>query len=455
MGFFIFVIIIYIFLMEKQVFSKTDEGFMKMALDLAKKGTGTVSPNPMVGAVITKNDTFVAGGFHAAAGYNHAEINAIRNAREKFDGNLPDSLKMYVTLEPCSIHAKTPPCTDALIANKFSEIIVSTTDPNPKINGKGLQALKNAGIIVKTGLLEAQARKLNEIFFANILKKRPFICAKIASTLDGNLAAKTGDSKWITSEKSRQLVQQLRFNYGCVLTGINTIIRDNPFLYPRKRKPGWFDAGKNKNNFNNIEKTFLKKTVSLMAEDGSIEKKAVFNFKRAVLDASLDIDSSSNIVNTSRFIKTILFTDKDSILVKAEKYKSLQAKGVFVEPVKSVKNYTGEAGPQSEKIKGRHSVRPKIRLDLNEILEVLFKKYETTSIMIESGPGILTSFLKAGLIDKFLFFIAPKIIGGENPYCVFKELGLDRMADSINLKFEKIRRIENDLFIEAYPCLQG
>ncbi len=440
--------------MEKQNFTKNDKKFLKLALDLAKKGAGTVSPNPMVGAVITKNDVFIAGGFHAAAGYNHAEINAIENAKNKFGGKLPEGLKMYVTLEPCSIYGKTPPCTDALISNKFSEIIISTPDPNPEINGNGILTLKKAGLLVRSGLLEEQAKKLNEIFFTNILKKRPFVVAKTASTLDGNLAAKTGDSKWITSEKSRRLVQQFRFNYGCVLTGINTVIKDDPFLYPRKLTASQTAGLEKKYNFNNIEKTFFKKTVTVLGREGISVKKTFFNFKRAIVDTRLDINISSNIVSTSKFIKTILFTAEESIHKRAEKYKFLLDKGILIEPVTSIKYYPEKTDLKNKKIMEGLLGKSKTRLDLNKILDVLFKKYEITSIMLESGPGLLTSFLKARLIDKYLFFIAPKIIGGANPYCMFKELGLDKMANSINLKFDKIKRIENDLLIEAYPCLQ-
>ena len=163
---------------------------MRLALGLAGKGRGTVSPNPLVGAVIVKDNVFVSGGFHAAAGYNHAEINAIENAEDKLGSRLPEGLKLYVTLEPCSIHGRTPPCTDALIRNKFSEIIISVLDPNPKINGQGILKLRQAGIKVRTGLLQKQGEKLNEIFFTNIQKGRPLFVCKTAATLDGNLAAK-------------------------------------------------------------------------------------------------------------------------------------------------------------------------------------------------------------------------------------------------------------------------
>ena len=198
--------------MIKEDFTKEDKKFMRIALTLAGKGKGTVSPNPLVGAVIVKDGIFISGGFHAAAGYEHAEINAIKNAKIKLGGRLPEGLKMYVTLEPCSIYGRTPPCTDALISNKFSEIIISIQDPNPEINGQGLFKLRQAGLKARTGLLQKQAEQLNEIFFTNIKKNRPFICAKTASTLDGNLAARTGDSKWITSEKSRLFVQKIRFH---------------------------------------------------------------------------------------------------------------------------------------------------------------------------------------------------------------------------------------------------
>ena len=440
--------------MTKESFTAEDRKFMRMALMLAEKGRGTVSPNPMVGAVITKDNVFISGGFHAAAGYNHAEINAIENAVKKFGGRLPEGLKMYVTLEPCSIYGRTPPCTDAIISNKFSEIIISVLDPNPKINGEGAAKLKNAGIKVKTGLLQKEAEKLNEIFFTNITKNRPFICAKTASTLDGNLAAKTGDSKWVTDEKSRMLVQRLRFNYGCVLTGINTVIKDNPFLYPRKSA----DSNKmkiyEKDGFKNIEKTFLKKEIVVSGKDRKLEKIRYFNFKRAIIDSGLDIDTESNIVNTSKYIKTIIFTTAESIRNNKQKYNILSSKGVHIEAVNAAESISTAHIIQNSKKDNGPLGKNEIMLDLNDIMQILLKKHETTSVMLECGPGLLTSFLKEKLIDKFLFFIAPKLVGGNNSYCIFNDLGIDKMAESIKLKFDKIKKIQNDLLIEAYPCLQ-
>jgi len=420
--------------MTKKAFTKEDEKFMRLALGLAGKGRGTVSPNPLVGAVIVKDNVFVSGGFHAAAGYNHAEINAIENAEDKLGSRLPKGLKLYVTLEPCSMHGRTPPCTDALIRNKFSEIIISVLDPNPKINGQGILKLRQAGIKVRTGLLQKQGEKLNEIFFTNIQKGRPFICAKTAATLDGNLAAKTGDSKWVTDRKSRMFVQKLRFDYGCVLTGINTVIKDDPFLFPRKSLKNNMAEVFNKNDFNGIEKTFLKKEILVNEEDGKKVKIHCFNFKRVIIDTELDINADSNIARTAKHIKTIIFSSEESIKSKAEKYNLLLDKGINIEAVNTLKN---------EKM-----------LDLNEIIGILFNKYEITSVMLECGPGLLTSFLKSGLIDKFMFFIAPKITGGNNPYSVFNELGINKMYESINLKFDNIKKIQNDLLIEAYPCLQ-
>ncbi len=445
--------------MIKEDFTKEDKKFMRIALTLAGKGKGTVSPNPLVGAVIVKDGIFISGGFHAAAGYEHAEINAIKNAKIKLGGRLPEGLKMYVTLEPCSIYGRTPPCTDALISNKFSEIIISIQDPNPEINGQGLFKLRQAGLKARTGLLQKQAEQLNEIFFTNIKKNRPFICAKTASTLDGNLAARTGDSKWITSEKSRLFVQKIRFEYGCVLTGINTVMKDNPFLYPRKSLERRMVHLFNEDCSENIEKTFLKKEILITDKDGKRKKIQYFNFRRVIIDPELDININSNIADTSRYIKTIIFTSAESIENKAENYNLLLNKGVNIEVVNKSKNKPAVYNAKGQKIQNQKPGNPnpgKIEkiLDLNEILEILFKKYEITSIMLECGPGLLTSFLKSGLIDKFLFFIAPKIIGGNNPYSIINELGIDKMSDSINVKFDKIKKIQNDLLIEAYPCLQ-
>lgn len=199
---------------------------MRQCLNLAKKGEGKTSPNPMVGAIIfDDNFNIISKGYHQKYGKAHAEVNAVKKAHRSLKG-----LSIAVNLEPCSHHGKTPPCADMLIKEGFKRVIIGMTDPNPMVSGKGIKKLKDAGIEVVTGILEEECKKLNEVFLKDHIDKKPFITIKTATTLDGKIACKTGSSKWITSEKSRNHVQKLRNQYDAILTSSNTIIIDNPSL---------------------------------------------------------------------------------------------------------------------------------------------------------------------------------------------------------------------------------
>src|SRR5665647_1507294 len=212
-------------------FTENDKKYMRIAINLAQKAKGYTSPNPVVGAIIVRDGTIISKGYHKKAGCAHAEIEAINACSNKVA--LKGSI-MYVTLEPCSIYGKTPPCVDAIIKHGFAEIVIGSTDFNPRINGKGAEALKKAGIKVRVGLFKEEIKRQNEIFFKHITAASSFICCKIASSIDGKIAAKSSDSKWITSVESRKIVQKIRIEYDCVMTGINTVLIDNPLLYPRK-----------------------------------------------------------------------------------------------------------------------------------------------------------------------------------------------------------------------------
>lgn len=204
---------------------------MRKCISLAKKGEGYVSPNPLVGAVVLDKNNVVAGyGFHQKLGEAHAEVNALKMAGDKARGGT-----IIVNLEPCSHYGKTPPCADLIIKTGIKKLIVGVVDPNPKVAGKGIKKCTDAGIEVITGVLKDECLDLNEIFFKNQITKKPFIAIKIATTSDGKIAAKTGDSKWITSEKSRNIVQKLRNKYDAILTGSNTVIIDNPSMNCRIR----------------------------------------------------------------------------------------------------------------------------------------------------------------------------------------------------------------------------
>lgn len=202
-----------------------DEFYMQQALALAQKGEGWVAPNPMVGAVIVKNDRIIGSGYHEKYGASHAEVNAIGSATEPVQGAI-----MYVTLEPCCHYGKTPPCADLIIQQKIGKVVIGSLDPNPLVAGKGVQKLKEAGIEVVCGVLEEQCNYVNRIFYHYITTKRPYVVMKTAMTLDGKIATVTGESKWISGEESRQEVHRLRHRYTGIMVGINTIIRDNARL---------------------------------------------------------------------------------------------------------------------------------------------------------------------------------------------------------------------------------
>jgi diaminohydroxyphosphoribosylaminopyrimidine deaminase / 5-amino-6-(5-phosphoribosylamino)uracil reductase len=204
------------------------EFYMKKAIDLANRGKGFVNPNPLVGAVIVKNDKIIGEGYHEVFGKAHAEVNAFLNATEDVTG-----ADMYVTLEPCSHYGKTPPCALKIIEKGIKRVFVSSLDPNPLVNFKGIQLLKDAGIEVEYGILDDITKKQNEIFFHFVKYRTPFVAMKYGMTLDGKIASKTGDSKWITNELSRVYVHELRNQYSSIMVGINTILKDNPRLDTR------------------------------------------------------------------------------------------------------------------------------------------------------------------------------------------------------------------------------
>ena len=201
------------------------EKWMRLALSLAKKGEGKVSPNPMVGAVLVKNGKLIAKGYHRYFGGPHAEVEAIQRAKDKARG-----CTLYVTLEPCSHYGKTPPCTQAIIRAGIRRVVIATLDPNPINSGRGVQELKKAGIEIELGVCEEEATKVNEAFFKFMKKRIPFVVVKVASSLDGKIATSKGESKWITGQKAREFAHRLRDKMDAILVGINTVISDDPSL---------------------------------------------------------------------------------------------------------------------------------------------------------------------------------------------------------------------------------
>lgn len=383
------------------VFTEQDKTFMRQAINLAGKGRGRTSPNPMVGAIIVRDGKVISTGYHRNAGADHAEVDAIKNSSLPLEG-----ADIYVSLEPCSIQGRTPPCTAALIGAGFKKVIIGAVDPNPAVDGNGIRKLKSAGIDVLNGLLSEEVAVQNEVFFKNMKNGLPFICAKIASSIDGKLAVRTSDSKWITSSASREMVQELRMEYGTVLTGINTVVADDPTLFPKTDSGGTIE--------DNLR--------SFLAGEH-------MDYSRIILDTDLKIPLDSNIVKTSRDINTIIFTSDRSTGKTGvnKKVKILQDSKISLEFL------------------------PGTRPDPGETLKILYNKYGIVSVMLESGPSVLTSFLTEHHIDKFIIFMAPKIIGGDSPYDMFSKLENDHISDSTDLEFSSFEKIGIDLMVTAYP----
>jgi len=329
-----------------------DEFFLGKCLSLAKKGCGLVSPNPMVGAVIVKGSHIVGYGWHRVFGFPHAEVEALNMAGERAKG-----ATLYVNLEPCCHYGKTPPCVDAIIKSGIKKVIFSTIDPNPFVNGKSVSILENKGINVGYGILEKESRDLNEAYFTYINKKRPFISLKWAMSIDGKIANEKGESKWITSDEARQYNRKLRFEYDAILTGVNTIIKDNPYL--DYQSPSYF------------------------------AKKEIINRKKyykVVLDSSLRIPRLSNVfLNTSA--KLVLFVKKGiSVNENSDNIEIVELDEV-------------EQG----------------MLDVRQAVNYLYN-LGVGKLFIEGGTKVLTSFYRLNLFDTIYAFIGSRILGGSAVY---------------------------------------
>lgn len=224
-----------------------NEKYMGMAINLAKKGTGKTSPNPLVGAVIVKDGQIIGKGYHKKAGDEHAEITALKKAGAKAENS-----ELYVNLEPCCHFGKTPPCTDAILRSKIKKVTIGMLDPNPLVAGKGISALRGGGVTVEVGLLEEDCRRLNEVFIKYISTGKPFVILKAAASLDGKTATCKGDSRWISNEFSRNMVHQLRNQVDGIMVGIETVIKDDPLLTTRLKK------GKGKDPIRIIVDTHLR-----------------------------------------------------------------------------------------------------------------------------------------------------------------------------------------------------
>jgi diaminohydroxyphosphoribosylaminopyrimidine deaminase/5-amino-6-(5-phosphoribosylamino)uracil reductase len=320
-----------------------DEYYMKLAIALARKGRGYVSPNPLVGAVIVKNGQIIGQGYHQRFGGNHAEINAIKNSSE----DIADST-LYVTLEPCCHEGKTPPCIDSIIKHKIARVVIGTIDSNPLVSCQGINYLQSCGIEVKTGVLENDCRKLNEVFFHFMKTGLPFITIKYAQTLDGRIATTTGESQWISSEASLKFTHQLRAAHDAILVGAGTVIKDNPEL-----------------------------TVRLVHGRNPL---------RVIVDSELNISRQSKIFQNISSTPTLIATSKNA---SDPRFQRLAGSGTEIINIKADKNGN---------------------VDLKTLFKMLAGR-NISSILIEGGAQIITSTLKDNLANRLITIIAPKIIG--------------------------------------------
>ncbi len=356
---------------------------MKMALKLAEQGRGWTSPNPMVGAVIVKDGKLVGKGFHQAAGGLHGEIHALNDAGEKASG-----ATLYVTLEPCNHTGRTPPCTQAILKSGIKRVVAGMKDPNPRVTGGGLSYLKSQGLDVSAGVCEDECRHLNEIFIKYATTSLPFVILKCAATLDGRIATRTGDSKWITNPLSRQFVHELRHAVDAIMVGKGTVLKDNPRLTTR------------------------------------IENRKASDPIRIVLDTHLSISPNARLLH--------LASDSDTLLVygssaPAEKKRMLE-------------------GPNVRFLKLDEEEG---QIDLTALVREL-GRMGVTSLLIEGGSRVNGSALRAGIVDKVYMFFAPKIYGGEDGVPIFAGSGIELMEQSMRLNNISVHRFEDDVMIEGY-----
>lgn len=347
--------------------------YMKMALELARKGEGLTSPNPMVGAVLVKDGQVVGRGYHQKAGEDHAEILALKEAGENSRGAV-----LYVTLEPCCHVGKTGPCTETIWKSGVRKVVIGMLDPHAVMNGKGVRELKRMGVEIEMGVLEKECQELNEFFTYWIKNQLPFVILKTATTLDGKIATYKGESQWITSEESRQVVQSLRNRVDAILVGIGTVMSDNPTLM-----------------LNNPNRP---------------------NPLRIVVDSKLRISPRAKVLKVEERSKTMVVTTRRSTLKKRQ---SLERKGVRVVVVPDKRG----------------------RVSLVSILKLLGKE-GTMSVLVEGGAEVNASFLKEKLAHKIYSFVAPRILGDDalGAYANLGLGDLDQAIKIKNTSFQPVGR---------------
>ena len=363
------------------IISPLDRKHIELAFRLARRGFGRTSPNPMVGAVLVKNGKIIGQGWHHRAGQPHAEIEALRAAKES-----PAGATLFVTLEPCCTHGRTPPCTDAIIAARLKRVVVAALDPNPAHCGKGLKYLKKAGISVSSGLLAEEASRLNEAFNHWIVHRTPFVTVKAAMSLDGKIATHAGESKWITGPEARAYGMTLRTAADAILVGVNTIVKDDPGL--TLRQPGFEDK----------------------------------RLRRIVLDPTGRIPLRSKVL-------TDPFASCTTVVVtKAASPRRLSGLRRRVQVLKAPVRKGG--------------------IDLPWLLRKLGRD-QVTHLLVEGGGETNASFLLQNLAHRVAFFYAPLVLGGRDAPKAVAGGGLPDLTDRIILREIEWRRLGGDLLLTA------
>lgn len=356
----------------------TDIKYMQLALEQAELGRGKVSPNPLVGCVIVKDDKVIATGYHSEYGGPHAEVDTIN----KIEGDL-QGCTVYVTLEPCTHHGKTPPCADLLIGKKPARVVIAMEDPNPIVKGNGVSALEGNGIETIVGVLEEEARKLNRVFVTNMTAKRPFITAKFAMTLDGYMAQRDHESKWISCEESRTDVHRFRAEVDAILVGSGTVRQDNPMLNVR-------------------------------LVEGN-------NPKRIVLASHLQLPLNSHLLKDDNAKEnTIIYCTNEAQNIKL--VDQMRGEGLNVRSI-------------SKNSKGK--------VDVRVALADLLKEYHIGHILLEGGAKLFSEFYELDMIDEIITYQSPKILGsGISPFEYIKPLHL---SDNGRFRLSKTEVIGTDI----------
>ena len=372
-----------------------DKKYMRMAIELAKKGEGAVNPNPLVGAVVVKDGKVVGKGYHRFFGGPHAEVYALEEAGKEACG-----ATIYVTLEPCSHYGKTPPCAKKIIDMGIKKCFVGSSDPNPQVAGKGVAMLKKAGIEVVESVLKDECDKLNQVFFKYIKTKIPYLFLKCAITLDGKIATKTGNSKWITNEIAREKVQFYRNKFMGIMVGINTVVLDNPSLTAR-------------------------------IQNG-------VNPFRVVVDPHLKIDENCKVVKNNEDEKTVIITSQ---------------KNQFVENSENINDKDFEIKMKQKRLSQNNKVKfiflDKEKFSFKKMLEEI-GKMGIDGILLEGGESLISLAFKEEVIDAGEIFVANKILGDKNAKPFISGFSKDKMEEAILLNNVKNNIYGENIGMEFY-----